>query len=695
MGAERDTPRARGRRAVARRNRTAVLAAAARVLRAEEPLTMQGVAAAADVSRSTLYRHFDGLDELQDAVRRETLDRASALVIDVMASERPPLARLKSVVSELIELGAEHPLDVPLGPPAAAAVERVADALGPLADQLAHAADLDVVPDGRWRADATACLLEACLRTGWSGPRDVRSAADRVFGLITDPLDRGLLLVDPAGTVVASSPGGRVALDEGPPRRPAVVLGGLYEDGSPAVPDTHPVNAAVAAGEARRGIRAHPDGDGALRWFSIDVQPLRRSPGSDPFGFVAVFTDVSDSRRFELANLRPAGALGASAAPILDIVRVLDEVPPPLLPEQLVGEAMRIARGPVALYVLDIDGSHLLRLAGSEEFPARLEAPLALGPELAEDGLPDLREHLAREMPGVAMVPMGLSGRAVGVLLARRGLEAGLREVAAVGAAAMELAGGYTDVFDDARRRKEMTPAAEIQQSLLPPRIVRMGSGELAGSVLPSYEVGGDWFDYVENRDGAWIAIADGAGRGPTAAGLSSVSLAALRAARRNGATLEEAAELMDETVANAGGPAFFVTAVLARWHPVYSVISWINLGHPPPLVVDAAGNVEELATPPDLPLGMPERGRGFRRHQRRLADGDRLVLYTDGVSRRCTSDGAFGASGIAAAVQEAPGGSATAAARAIQEAVVRASEDPLPDDAAVVVLVPRAGASG
>jgi AcrR family transcriptional regulator len=677
---------------VARRNRAAIVAAAAALLRDEEPLTMQGVAGAADVSRSTIYRHFTSVEELQDAIRDETLDRVAAAIAKVVESERPPLAKLRSVVSALVELGAELPLDVPLGPPSAAAVEQAAGDLGPMVEQLAHAAELDVVPGEPWRAGAMAALVETCLRAAWSGPRDGRPTADRLFGLITDPLDRGLLLLDADGTVVASNPGGRVALEGASPGGSAVMRGGFFEDGTPASAEAHPVSAALAGGGPRHGIRAHPGADGALRWYSIDVQPLRRGPDADVFGFVAVFDDVSDSRRFELANLRPAGGLGGSGAPILDIVRVLDEVPPPLLPEQLVAEAMRVARGPVALYVLDIDGSHLLRLAGSEEFPDRLEAPLALGPELAEDGLPDLREHLAREMPGVVMVPMGLRGRAVGVLLARRGLEDGLREVATLGAAAMELAGGYTDVFDDARRRKDMTPAAEIQQSLLPPRIVRMGSGELAGSVLPSYEVGGDWFDYVENRDGAWIAIADGAGRGPTAAGLSSVSLAALRAARRNHATLEEAAKLMDETVGLAGGPGFFVTAVLARWHPVYSVISWINLGHPPPLVIDAAGGVEELDTPPDLPLGMTERTRGFRRHQRRLADGDRLVLYTDGVSRRCTGDGAFGASGIAGAVRGSPAGSATAAARAIQESVVRASEDPLPDDAAVVVLVPGGG---
>jgi serine phosphatase RsbU (regulator of sigma subunit) len=212
--------------------------------------------------------------------------------------------------------------------------------------------------------------------------------------------------------------------------------------------------------------------------------------------------------------------------------------------------------------------------------------------------------------------------------------------------------------------------------------------------VLPSYEVGGDWFDYVENRDGAWIAIADGAGRGPRAAGLSSVTLAALRAARRSGSTLEEAAELMDETVHTAGGPEFFVTAILARWNPVYSLFSWINLGHPPPLLIERDGTAEELATQPDVPLGLPDRARSFRRHQRRLADGDRLVLYTDGISRRRTADGPFDVDGIAAAVRAAGGRSAAAAARAVQEAVVSASEDPLPDDAAVVVLAATVGST-
>jgi hypothetical protein len=62
-------------------------------------------------------------------------------------------------------------------------------------------------------------------------------------------------------------------------------------------------------------------------------------------------------------------------------------------------------------------------------------------------------------------------------------------------------------------------------------------------------------------------------------------------------------------------------------------------------------------------------------------------VLYTDGISRRRTADGPFDIHAIARAVFGAGIRSAAAAARAIQEALVSASEDDLPDDAAVVVL--------
>src|SRR5439155_24634185 len=114
------------------------------------------------------------------------------------------------------------------------------------------------------------------------------------------------------------------------------------------------------------------------------------------------------------------------------------------------------------------------------------------------------------------------------------------------------------------RRRKPTTPAAEIQQNLFPPRIARIAGARLAGALLPSYEVGGDWFDFVENRDGAWLAIADAAGKGRNAAGLGAAALGALRAARRSDQDLEEALGVMHVTVRGLGNPDFYVTALVA-----------------------------------------------------------------------------------------------------------------------------------
>ena len=244
------------------------------------------------------------------------------------------------------------------------------------------------------------------------------------------------------------------------------------------------------------------------------------------------------------ANAVPIGYGGAPVPDdhVLDAARVLDAIPPHLLGEQLVAEAQRIAGVAVALYLVEIDGSHLLRLAGSDEFPAQLGAELApsltLGPEIAPEGIADLRALLAADLPGSVLEPMWLRGRVTGVLLAVGTPRASLAEIARQGAAAIQLAGLYTDVFAAARRRRVTSPAAELQQELLPPRISRITGGMLAGGVLPSYEVGGDWFDFTENRDGAWLAIADATGTGAEASALAAVALAALRSARRAGKDL-------------------------------------------------------------------------------------------------------------------------------------------------------------
>ncbi len=388
--------------------------------------------------------------------------------------------------------------------------------------------------------------------------------------------------------------------------------------------------------------------------------------------------------------LRPAGELAGGPTP-LDVTSVLNKVPPHLLGEQIVAEAQRLAGGSsIALYLVDIDGTLLLRLAGSEEFPAELPVPLAIGPELPLEGLPALRALVADDLPGSVVAPLLLRGRAIGVLLAANAPEAPLLELARHAAAALDLANRYSDVFATTRRRKETSAAAEVQQNLLPPRIVRIAGGVLAGNVLPGYEIGGDWFDYTENPDGAWIGVADSKGSGTTAAALGAVSLGAFRAKRRAGGTLPEIALAIDRTMREVDVADAFVNVILARWHGPSSVFQWINCAHNSPLLISPQGELRELDGPAQPALGIGEKP-GVTIRERRLAPGERLLLLSDGVlERRARHDRPFGMAGVRAAVARS-GTSAAATVRAIEDAVAGVSVDPLADDATIVVLAASA----
>ena len=398
--------------------------------------------------------------------------------------------------------------------------------------------------------------------------------------------------------------------------------------------------------------------------------------------------EASDANQTDA--LRPPGELAGGPTP-LDVADVLNKVPPHLLGDQIVAEAQRLAGvTSVALYLVDIDGTQLLRLAGSEEFPAELDAPLAVGPEIPREGLPRLRALIEEELPGSVMAPLLLRGRALGVLLAVDAPEQPLVQLARQAAAALALANVYTDVFDTTRRRKETSPASEIQQNLLPPRIARISGGILAGNVLPGYEIGGDWFDYVENRDGAWIGVADSRGKGTTAAALGGVALGAFRAKRRVDAHLGVTALAIHHTMQEVEVDGAFVNVVLGRWHGPSSTFSSITCGHQPPLLITEAGELVELDHAAHPALGLGEPARRFTVDRHRLEPGERLLLLSDGVLGRATGEGeTFGMDGVRTAIAAASDAAAASTVRALEDAVTAASENPLEDDATFVVFAP------
>jgi serine phosphatase RsbU (regulator of sigma subunit) len=381
----------------------------------------------------------------------------------------------------------------------------------------------------------------------------------------------------------------------------------------------------------------------------------------------------------------PPGRLGRQRPLALDAIHVFDVVPPALLPEQLVAEAQRIAEVPVALYVLDIDGSHLLHMAGPERLGGELRAPFAIGPELDADGIAALRKSLA-EFRGIELFALWLRGRAIGVLVAFGRPRRPLTEMARQAAAAVTLADRYTDVFARAQRRKQPKAAAEIQQSLLPPRIVRVTGAEVAGNVLPTYEVAGDWFDVVENADGVWVTLADGLGDSTRSAASSAVALGALRASRRSGASIGEALLVMHQTLREMPGPRAEMAAIVAHWDPTTGKLSLANCGHVAPLVLRENGTAEPLSFPPTHGLGGRSTPKPSER-SRQLHPGDRLLLVSDGVVAVGPGQAGLGEEGLTAAARRSQRASAADAVREVHDAVRAAGAGELRDDATAVCL--------
>jgi serine phosphatase RsbU (regulator of sigma subunit) len=398
-----------------------------------------------------------------------------------------------------------------------------------------------------------------------------------------------------------------------------------------------------------------------------------------------------DAEANELEFVRPAGELAHTAPTPLSITDVLNKVPPFQLGEQIVAEAQRLPGvTAAAVYLCDLDGTTLQRMAGGGGFPDRLAVPLAVGPEIPREGVAALRASIEAVLPGVVVVPMYLRGRAMGMLLAIGTADDALRDLAAEGAAAIALADQYTDAIAAARRTRPTSPAAEIQQNLLPPRILRIAGALIAGNVLPGYEIGGDWFDYAENRDCAWIGIADADGDGAAAAGLGAIVLGAFRAARHGTSEPGVVVRAMHEVLRGVTGGRARAHATIATWNGAASTVRWITCGEHAPILVTADGELEVLegVLPKLGTRGLPTEPPV---HERRLRDGERLLLLSDAViDRPLIGGGKLGLAGVREAVNKAPLASAAGTLRAIEDAVRAATKDPLSDDATVVVLVPN-----
>ena len=197
----------------------------------------------------------------------------------------------------------------------------------------------------------------------------------------------------------------------------------------------------------------------------------------------------------------------------------------------------------------------------------------------------------------------------------------------------------YTDAYEVKRRSREFDLAAELQLQLLPPLTFIHPKLGIAGVLENAYETGGDAFDYAVSGGRAHFAVFDAMGHGLSASLLAASVVAAYRNCRRRGHGLAQTFAVLDSVVAGLpGGGEQFVTTQLGELDIGTGVFSWINGGHPLPLVVRNERAVGRLECKPTLPLGLG--GSLTEIATDRFGPGDRLLFFSDGVVEAKAEDG-------------------------------------------------------
>ena len=370
-----------------------------------------------------------------------------------------------------------------------------------------------------------------------------------------------------------------------------------------------------------------------------------------------------------------------------DPLELMEEPTLASVAERIVDEAQATAGAPAALYVGDLDGRSLRRVTGDDALPEQLESTQLIGPEIPASHA----AALALAMPqGATVLPLTLRGRALSVLVFSGPPAGDVDALVARGAAALELAERYTDVLASARRHRACSAAAELQQDLMPPRIARLEGADIACSILPAYDVGGDWIDHCAMAGGGWLGVADAVGKGPQASAISAIALGAYRATRRGGGDLADAAQSIHAAVLALELPDIFMSAVLASWDGPSSTLTWLRCGHPAPMVWHPGRGLRELEGGDGPVLGLERLDPPSESASATIAPDELVVLVSDGVLERTAPGGEpFGEDGLRLALAGMHAPSAIAAASAVLQGVATTCDGPLRDDASVLVLAP------
>ena len=222
-----------------------------------------------------------------------------------------------------------------------------------------------------------------------------------------------------------------------------------------------------------------------------------------------------------------------------------------------------------------------------------------------------------------------------------------------------------------ARREKELELARKIQHAFLPESFPERTRFEVHAINVPSREVSGDFYDVVPAGNALLLAVADVEGKSIPAALLTAMLQASLRTQTSWVTSVADIVSNINGLCCRREGVQQFATFFLMRVDEDGKLV-YSNAGHNPPILMRAGGE-RTLLEKGGMMFGVMEQAP-FDEDTLALSGGDRVVVYTDGITERANPAGEeFGPERLASLVAALP---AQLSARQVTEGILRALDE-------------------
>ena len=195
------------------------------------------------------------------------------------------------------------------------------------------------------------------------------------------------------------------------------------------------------------------------------------------------------------------------------------------------------------------------------------------------------------------------------------------------------------DQIEKERMEEELSIARSIQQRLLPDNPPEIPNLQVAATNVPSYQVGGDYYDLIRDDDrNLTMAIADVTGKGVPASLLMANLQSVLHILQPFAINLVDATGQINSLIYQNTPSDKFISFFWGRFYHETRTLRYVNAGHNPPILM-RRGSEPELLSEGGVLLGALPTMMPYKEQEEPLQKGDVIIMYTDGVTEAMNAD--------------------------------------------------------